>query len=77
MQWRSPVSRSKAGGLEIALFGKQFRELRSNFPGVLCDSDFRFKEPTDSTRFRAATAWQADHANERWNDECPPNAEAT
>jgi len=36
MQRRSPVSRSKAGGLEIALFGKQFRELRSNFPGVLC-----------------------------------------
>lgn len=27
------------------VFEKLFRELRSNFPGVLCDSDFRFKEP--------------------------------
>ncbi len=31
--WKSP------------LFEKQFRELRSNFPGELCDSVFRFKEP--------------------------------
>ena len=42
---RSSVSHSKAGRLEIALFEKQFRELRSVFPGELCDSDFRFKEP--------------------------------